>query len=54
MANLTKDDFYRRYGDENGQAVLDEDGIEDLLEDNLLITLSTHLERSQKFHLLFD
>ena len=54
MANLINDDFYRRYGDEKGQAVLDEDGIEDLLEDNLLITLGIHLERSQNFHLLFD
>ena len=54
MANLINDDFYRRYGDKNGQAVLDEDGIEDLLEDNLLITLGIHLERSQNFHLLFD
>ncbi len=54
MANLTKDDFYRRYGDEIGQAVLDEDEFEDLLEDNPLITLGIHLERSQNFHLLFD
>ncbi len=36
MANLINDDFNRRYGDENGQAVLDEDRIEDLLEDNPL------------------
>ncbi len=54
MANLINDDFYRRYGDENGQVVLDEDGIEELLEDNLLTTLNIHLERGQNFNLLSD
>lgn len=47
MANLLNDDFYRRYGNDGDQVMLDLDGIEDFLEEDPLFTLAIHMERRQ-------
>ena len=55
MANLINVDFNRRYGEINGQAELEVDGIEDLLEDNPLDMHFVAIKDGQKERwLVFD